>query len=82
LQRTAELRHRVLGDFPGGEHQPDGTRCSELGHQILEAAAPGRAFAGNRCDSVGAFVIDHARMAVLHQPLCDVAAHAAETDDT
>ena len=81
LQHAAQLRDRTLGCFTGRQHQPDGAGRGQFCRQILEAAAAGGAFFGQRRDRIGIAVIDHAGMAVALQPLHDVAAHAAETDD-
>src|SRR6202035_1440031 len=52
----------------------------ELRRQVAEAAAAGSAFVGEPRDRIGALVVDNARMTVPHQPLHDVAAHAAKAD--
>ena len=39
-----------------------------------------RAFGRERCDRFRILVVDHRRVAVLHQPADDIAAHPAQAD--
>ena len=67
-------------DEGGGHHDPHRSRLGELRHEVFEAVATDRAFAGQPLHRIRAHVVDDALVSGLHQPPHHVGAHAAETD--
>ncbi len=82
LQQLGQLSNGLLGGLAGGQHDPHRTRCFQLLYQRTEVVRALGALAFQAVDGLAVTVMHHRTVAGAHQAPCDIAAHAAQPDDS
>jgi hypothetical protein len=80
-QQRAQPRDLAV-DHSRGDHEPDGARRRQRGHQLLERRGTGDAGLRHRGHRRGIVVVTHAADAAVGETANHVAAHAAESDES
>ena len=81
FQQLAQGFDGVFGRCASGQHDPDRARLGQASHQCGQVGNAGCAFLGQGINERGVAVVDHSAMPVEHQAPCNVAAHAAQSND-
>src|SRR5580698_785404 len=79
LEQRPQLVQGLLDDA-GRDHDPQGPRLVQPADEVGQALRALRAVGFQRLDRVGVDVVDHAVVAVAHEPADEVGAHPAEPD--
>ena len=73
---------RSAGRIARRQHHPEDARAVELARHVFERAGTDGAIGDDLLHRFGRPIIDHCLVLAAHQPSGNVAAHAAEADDS
>ncbi|MNZ20505.1 hypothetical protein D3C78_375600 [compost metagenome] len=82
FQQFGQLRDGLLGRFARRQHYPYRPRRLELLHQRAKVVSPLGALAFQPDDCITVTVVHDRAVPGAHQPPCNIAAHAAQPDDS
>ncbi|MNG82637.1 hypothetical protein D3C79_413460 [compost metagenome] len=82
LQQFGQLGDGLLGGLASGQHDPHRARCFQLLYQRTEVVRTLGALALQAGDGLTVAIVYHGAVAGAHQAPCDIAAHAAQPDDS